>query len=110
MKKIIEAVLATIMSAGTMFPALPAFAENDEERAAVGRIAETVMQRRQDGLSLQSTLDTIKGKDGEQIGPGFRQMIMDAYGQMPMSVQKNKDRLIGEFRDAYQLLCMKQGK
>lgn len=110
MKTKIGAVLATVMCACVTFAALPTFAETDEECAAVGRIAETVMQRRQDGLSLQSTLDTIKGKDGEQIGPGFRQMIMDAYGQPPMSVQKNKDRMIGEFRDAYQLICMKQGK
>lgn len=96
----------SIASSLMVLPTIAA-AETDEECAAVGRIAEAVMKRRQDGLSLQSTLDTIKGKDGEQIGPGFRQMIMDAYAQAPMNVPKNKERAIGEFRDAYQLKCMK---
>lgn len=104
----VDARMVALAFACIAFPASHAFAESDEECAAVGRIAETVMQRRQDGLSLQSTLDAIKGKDGEQIGAGFRQMIMDAYGQMPMRTQENKDRAVGEFRDAYQLLCMKQ--
>ncbi|WHA40584.1 hypothetical protein [Agrobacterium larrymoorei] len=85
----------------------PVLSETDEECAAVGRIAERVMKGRQNGVSLQDALDSVKGKNGEEVGPGFRRMVMDAYGQLPMSVQENKASAIGEFRDAYQLKCMK---
>ncbi|OJH54911.1 hypothetical protein ATN81_11675 [Agrobacterium pusense] len=84
-----------------------AAAASDEECAAIGRIAERVMQGRQDGVSLQSTLDVLIPKNKEEIDPGFRKMIMDAYEAPNFHTQEGKERAIGEFRDQYQLKCMK---
>ncbi len=84
-----------------------ALAETDEECAAVGRIAENVMERRQSGKSLQSTMDVVIPKSNGTVGPGFRKMIMDAYEVPYYQMQESKDRAIGEFRDQWQLTCMK---
>jgi hypothetical protein len=93
-----------------MFLASHALAETDEECAAVGRIAETVMQRRQDGLSLQSTLEVVSQPNLRDSRESLRQLAIKAY-ERPLAYEEDgKKRAVGEFRDAYQLLCMKQGK
>lgn len=84
-----------------------AAAETDEECAAIGRIAERVMKGRQEGNSLQSTLDVLVPKNSNEIDPGYRKMIMDAYEAPNFYAQEGKDRAIGEFRDKWQLTCMK---
>ena len=105
-------MIKTISTVATIFTVLTglntaAFAETDEECAAVGRIAEKVMERRQGGKSLQSTMDVVIPKDSDKVGPGFRKMIMDAYEVPYYQMQESKDRAIGEFRDQWQLTCMK---
>ena len=102
----------TISTVSLIFAALTglgtaALAETDEECAAVGRIAEKVMERRQGGMSLQSTMDVVIPKGNDKVGPGFRKMIMDAYEVPYYQMQESKDRAIGEFRDQWQLTCMK---
>jgi len=102
----------TISTVSLIFAALTGLgtavlAETDEECAAVGRIAEKVMERRQGGKSLQSTMDVVIPKDSDNVGPGFRKMIMDAYEVPYYQMQESKDRAIGEFRDQWQLTCMK---
>jgi hypothetical protein len=105
MNKTISAV-AIILTAMTGL-STEVLAETDEECAAVGRIAEKVMERRQGGKSLQSTMDVVIPKDNDKVGPGFRKMIMDAYEVPFFNMQESKDRAIGEFRDQWQLTCMK---
>lgn len=48
------AILLTVM-----LVASPAAAETRDPCPGIGRIADSVMKRRQDGLSLQSTLDAM---------------------------------------------------
>ncbi|KAA3504577.1 hypothetical protein DXM27_05010 [Rhizobium rhizogenes] len=105
-------MIKTISTVAMIFTVLTglntaAFAETDEECAAVGRIAEKVMERRQGGKSLQSTMDVVIPKGNDTVGPGFRKMIMDAYEVPFFNMQESKDRAIGEFRDQWQLTCMK---
>lgn len=96
-----------LIFAGLTVLSTAALAETDEECAAVGRIAENVMERRQSGKSLQSTMDVVIPKSNGTVGPGFRKMIMDAYEVPYYQMQESKDRAIGEFRDQWQLTCMK---
>lgn len=107
MGKIFSECRAVLMCTILICSGSYAAAETDEECEAVGRIAERVMKGRQDGVPLQDALASMKGKNGEEVGPGFRRMVVDAYGQAPMGIQENKDRAIGEFRDKWQLTCMK---
>lgn len=107
MSKIFSEFRAVLMCTIVVCSGSYAAAETDEECAAVGRIAEQVMTRRQDGNSLQSTLDVVIPKDNREVGPGFRRMVMDAYEAPNFYAQEGKDRAIGEFRDKWQLTCMK---
>jgi hypothetical protein len=86
-------------------PALSARA--DDPCPSVGRVAESVMKRRQDGQSLQSTLEVIKSTTSKEAGSLMETMIMAAYDVPLYATPKNKDRAIGEFRDDQQLACMK---
>ncbi|MCZ7484577.1 hypothetical protein [Rhizobium rhizogenes] len=107
MGKFSKAMLAVSICAIVAASGSYVAAETDEECAAVGRIAEKVMERRQGGKSLQSTMDVVIPKDNDKVGPGFRKMIMDAYEVPFFNMQESKDRAIGEFRDQWQLTCMK---
>lgn len=75
--------------------------------ASVGAIAESVMKRRQDGLSLQSTLDAAKSAASEMAYAAMEDMIIAAYEVPVYTVDTYQERAIGEFRDDRQLECMK---
>ncbi|MGN7878428.1 hypothetical protein [Ensifer sp. 22460] len=75
--------------------------------ASVGNIAESVMKRRQEGLSLQSTLEAAKTGASEKTYAVMEDMIIAAYEVPVYTVDSYKERAVGEFRDDRQLQCMK---
>lgn len=95
-------IFATLLI-GTVPPARA----DDDKCAPIGRIAEAVMQRRQDNLSLQSTLDAIRQTAGESSQPILEELILRAYEQPLFRTADNRARAVGEFRDQEQLACMK---
>lgn len=99
--------LLTFAVVAGLFPPAPLFAnDSDEQCSGIARIAELVMKRRQDGTSLQSTLDTLD-KVSEGARPALKRMIIAAYEVPVYSATENKDRAIGDFRDNQHVACLK---
>ncbi|ATE84686.1 hypothetical protein phi2LM21_p69 [Sinorhizobium phage phi2LM21] len=75
--------------------------------ASLGRIAESVMKRRQDGLSLQSTLEAAKTAASQKTYAVMEDIILAAYEVPVYTVDSYKERAVGEFRDSQHLECLK---
>ncbi|OLP56798.1 hypothetical protein BJF92_12050 [Rhizobium rhizosphaerae] len=73
----------------------------------VGQIAEAIMQRRQNGSSLQSSLELVRKVGPEGTAKVFEALVIAAYERPMFSTDDNKKSAVGEFRDDSQLACIK---
>ena len=85
----------------------PAVADpHDENCAVVAVVAESTMKARQTGVSLGQMLKILSDNGDIEL---FRTITLAAYDRPRMSVSKNQERMISDFRDEWHLLCLQAG-
>lgn len=67
-------------------------------------LAETVMKARQAGVSMSRAMEVVSDD------PAVRELVIMAYDEPRMSVEKNQQRSIEDFRDSAYLACIKSGQ
>ena len=99
MRRAALTIIATVVASHVLADEVPC--------AGIGQIAESVMKRRQNGLSLQSTLEAARQVKTGDAGSTLDDMIITAYEVPLYSTSEMKQQAIGIFRDEQQLICIK---
>lgn len=68
---------------------------------AVSHMAKTVMQQRQQGMSISEMMKHDQGQDW------IRKVMMDAYDEPRYSTSEYQQETIVEFSNKYHLLCLR---
>jgi hypothetical protein len=100
--KTTKLAIALCLFAGASFAQeAPAPAEKDavDACATVGDLAESVMRNRQQGISMSRMMEIAKDSDL------VRAIVIAAYDQPRMSVDRNIQRSIDDFRNEVMLQC-----
>ena len=76
--------------------------------AEVSEIAETIMERRQEGVSMQKMMDIIAYGTGSKGATNITEtLIMKAYEIPRYRVKDNRERAVQEFKNRWYLACVK---
>lgn len=75
--------------------------------STVAYLAGSIMSSRQNGIALDDILKAIDGSGSERIRDVSRGMVLDAYEAPRYSTENAKQREITEFKNKWQLSCIK---
>ena len=75
-------------------------AEQVERCRALGELAQTIMERRQDGVSVSKLL-------GVSEDPFIQTMVIDAYDIPQMRTDANKADQANRYRELYEAACFR---
>lgn len=73
------------------------------------KVAESLMQARQKGVSLQNAMDAMISSYPKTAHKYVRVLVMDAYSSPRYHSEEMQQRAIDEFRDKSHLSCLKSG-
>lgn len=84
--------------------ATPVLADDSLEICAeIGKLSETIMEKRQAGVSMAEMMAVAKGEAKELA----QTLVIDAYDQPRYQTPDVQRRTIGDFRDKWYLVCVK---
>lgn len=73
------------------------------------KVAESLMQARQKGVSLQNAMDAMISSYPKTAHKYVRILVMDAYSSPRYHSEEMQQRAIDDFRDKSHLSCLKSG-
>ena len=95
-----------ITAATVLFLSTPVYAKDTFEFCGkISNLAETVMMKRQDGISMKAMMEVVI----KQGGPTdmMKSMVIDAYKQPRMHVAENAHRIVVDFKNTWYMMCLK---
>ncbi|MCP3909128.1 MAG: hypothetical protein GY712_14060 [Oceanicoccus sp.] len=85
----------------TLIASMPATAQVSEFCKSIADMAETIMEKRQDGVKMIDMLNLVK--DNKLI----ETIVLDAYDFPKFSINENKQEMVSDFSDRWLMACIK---
>lgn len=94
------------LTGGPMRPATAQDATTKDVCAALGYLAETIMQERQNGGTMSDMMARLEGADAPEPFKEFaRAAMIDAFAAPRFSSDGERARIVTDFRNSAELLC-----
>lgn len=98
--------MRTYLIIASLFVHLSAFAQEKAGCGSYGKLAETLMESRQIGMSMQKQMESAE-KQSEPLRSQVQSMLIMAYERPRYNSEENQRREIENFRDQIYLECIK---